>query len=87
MSKKRPVTLTFFLDEEVTPRLFAEKIARACGGSALRPGEGILVPGSEAACFVTDETLSVPYFGNEWIPTRNKERRARAARARTRKAP
>lgn len=64
--KKHPVTLTFLLDEEVTPQLFAQKIARACAGSALRPGEAILVEHAKIACVVVDETLSIPSFGCEW---------------------
>jgi hypothetical protein len=36
------VTLTFHLGEEVTPDLFAEKIAYACArGGAIRPGEKV----------------------------------------------
>ena len=63
--KKRQVTLTFLLDEEVTPALFAQKIVRACSGGALRPGEGILEPLSGLIGVVTDETLSLPTFGHE----------------------
>lgn len=78
VSKKHAVTLTFLLDEEVTPRLFAEKLARACGGSILRPGEAVMVFGTEIACFVTDETLSLPSFGRQWIATRKMSKRKRA---------
>lgn len=81
VSKKRRVTLTFLLDEEVTPQLFAQKIALACGGGVLRPGEGILIPHTKIACMVTDETLSLPSFGYQWRkeskrpkPIRNKGR-------------
>lgn len=36
------VTLTFHLDEEVTPDLFAEKVALACArGGAIREGEKV----------------------------------------------
>ena len=66
VSKKHPVTLTFLLDEEVTPQLFAQRIALACGGSVLRPGEAILVEHSKIALVVTDETLSLPSFGYQW---------------------
>lgn len=53
-SKKHKVMLTFLLDEEVTPQLFAQKIAMACGsGGALRPGEAVMVPNTEIACVVT----------------------------------
>lgn len=75
VSKKHQVTLTFLLDEEVTPQLFAQKIARACGGGALRPGEGILVPNAKIAYVVTDETLSLPSFGYEWQSTLKKTKR------------
>jgi hypothetical protein len=64
VSKKYRVTLTFLLDEEVTPVLFAQKIALACAGGALRPGEGLLMPTSEATCIIVDETLSAPY---KWV--------------------
>lgn len=67
--KKHEVTLTFLLDEEVTPQLFAVKVARACGGGTLRPGEAIMIPGTDVACFVTDETLSLPSFGQQWLKT------------------
>jgi hypothetical protein len=61
--KKHAIHLVFLLDEEVTPQLFAQKIAHACKGGTLRPGEAICVPGSEIAIVVTDETLSLPVFG------------------------
>lgn len=35
------VTLHFDLDEEVTPDLFAGKVASACSEGALRPGESV----------------------------------------------
>lgn len=36
------VTLTFLLDEEVTPAIFVQKIAMACAKhGALRVGEGV----------------------------------------------
>lgn len=36
------VTLQFYLEEEVTPKLFAEKVARALArGGALRKGERV----------------------------------------------
>lgn len=38
------VTLTFNLLEEVTPDLFAGKVALACCRGALRGGEGIVMP-------------------------------------------
>jgi hypothetical protein len=84
VSKKHRVTLTFLLDEEVTPKLFAVKIARACGGGTLRPGEAVMVPDTDMACFVTDETLSLPYFGHEWYAARNKTKRTKSRPSRNR---
>lgn len=38
------VALSFDLDEEVTPDLFASKVALACAkGGALRPGEAVVL--------------------------------------------
>lgn len=38
-------TLTFDLDEEVTPDIFAARVAEAClSYGTLRPGEGVLLP-------------------------------------------
>lgn len=52
------VDLTFVLDEEVTPSLFAERIVQACGSyGALREGEGVRVPGMDGlALLVSHET-------------------------------
>ena len=83
-STKHPVTLTFLLDEEVTPQLFAQKIALACGGSTLRPGEAILIEHAKIACIITDETLSLPSFGYEWQSSRKVPKRAKPARNRCR---
>ena len=55
--KKPAVTLTFLLDEEISPQEFAQKLAIACGGALLRPGEAIRVDHAEIACVVTDEML------------------------------
>lgn len=82
-SKKYPVTLTFLLDEEVTPQLFAQKIALACGGSTLRPGEAILVPHAKIACVVSDETLSLPSFGYEWQRSPKKPKRVKLTLSRS----
>jgi len=79
-SKMHPVTLTFLLDEEVTPQLFAQKIALACGGSVLRPGEAILVPHAKIACVVSDETLSLPSFGYQWQSALQKTKPHKARR-------
>lgn len=38
------VTLRFRLLEEVTPAIFAERVAQACGNyGALRPGEAVIL--------------------------------------------
>jgi hypothetical protein len=58
-SKKYRVTLTFLLDEEVTPVLFARKVAAACSSGALRPGEGIVLSDG-TAIIVTDKKTSLP---------------------------
>lgn len=81
--KKHKVTLTFLLDEEVAPRLFAGKVARACGGGILCPGEAVMVPGTDVACFITDETLSLPSFGQQWLTTQ-KTKPAKPSRKRSR---
>lgn len=65
-TKKRAVTLTFLLDEDISPQQLAQKIARACGGSVLKPGDAIRVDHAKIACVVTDETLSLPSFGWQW---------------------
>lgn len=64
--KKHAVKLTFLLDDKTSPQEFAQKLAAACGGSVLRPGEAILVDHAKIACVVTDETLSLPSFGWQW---------------------
>lgn len=80
--KKHQVTLTFLLDAKITPQLFAQKLALACGGSVLRPGEGIFVPIAKIACVVVDETLSIPSFGYEWQSTLKKRRKKTTRRKR-----
>lgn len=55
------VTLTFLLAEEVTPRLFAQKVAMACSQGALRPGEGVLVPRTGLVYIVADKSLHPPF--------------------------
>ena len=82
--KKHPVKVTFLLDEEVTPQLFVQKIALACGGSALRPGEAILIEHAKIACIITDETLSLPSFGYQWQPSRKAPKRVKLTRSRCR---
>ena len=39
------VKLLFNLDEDVTPDLFAGKVAKACALGALRPGESVQAEG------------------------------------------
>ena len=82
--KKHPVTLTFLLDEEVTPQLFAQKIALACAGSALRPGEAILVEHAKIACVITDETMTLPSFGYQWRSSLKTPKRVKLTRNRCR---
>lgn len=64
--KKHAVTLTFLLDEDISPQELAQKIAKECGGNVLQPGNAIRVDHAKIACVVTDETLSLPYFGYQW---------------------
>lgn len=46
------VTLTFVLEEDVTPDLFAQRVALACArGYALRPGEAIEMPSDPARSY------------------------------------
>jgi hypothetical protein len=79
-SKKHAVTLTFLLDEKITPQLFAQKIVLACGGDALLPGEAILVEHAKIACVVTDETLSVPHFSYQWRKSPKAPKHSKPAR-------
>lgn len=51
------VTLTFVLNEQVTPDLFAEKVARGLSDSALRPGEAVLLPSNPAARYIISNKL------------------------------
>jgi hypothetical protein len=48
----RSVTLTFLLNEDVTPCLFAEKVAMAVSAGALRSGEKVMLAQSPLACKV-----------------------------------
>lgn len=42
---KHRITLTFVLNEEVTPDFLAQRVAQACGNYyALREGEGVELP-------------------------------------------
>lgn len=84
-SKKHAVTLTFLLDDaKISPHELAQKIATACGGSVLRPGEGILVEHAKIACVVTDETLSLPSFGYQWRGSLKEPKKLKLTRNRCR---
>jgi hypothetical protein len=83
-SKKHPVTLTFLLDRDVSPREFAQDLAAKCGGDVLQPGEGILVKHAKIACVVIDETLSLPSFGYAWYRSPKKPKRPKLTRNRCR---
>ena len=65
-TKRHAVTLTFLVRDPISPQLLAQKIASRCGGYELMPGEAIRVDHGKIACVVTDETLSLPYFGWKW---------------------
>lgn len=65
------VLLAFHLDEEVTPELFCEKVARACSkGGAIRPGESISTD-TESVRFKAIEPIEVqsdfPFQLHEYI--------------------
>jgi hypothetical protein len=83
-SKKHPVTVTFLLDEKITPQLFAQKLAAACGGGVLSPGEAIRVDHAKIACVITDETLSLPHFGWQWRKSVKEPKRFKLTRNRCR---
>jgi hypothetical protein len=52
----RRVTLTFVLNEAVTPDQFARRIALACAvGEALRPGEGVALPSNPTRGWIRTE--------------------------------
>lgn len=55
------VTLTFRLDEDVTPDHLAARVAQACAKYyALRPGEGVLLPSNPATVLlVTDQPVDL----------------------------
>lgn len=83
-SKKHPVTLTFLLDERVSPQDLAQKIAAACCGGVLQPGEAIRVDHAKIACVVIDETLSLPHFGYQWRTSVKEPKRKKLTRNRCR---
>lgn len=55
LPKKHAVTLIFLLDEEVTPQLFARKVALACSNGALRPGEAVMVKDTKIAYVIGEK--------------------------------
>lgn len=82
--KKHSVTLTFLLSEDVSPQELAQKIAGACGGNVLAPGDAIRVDHAKIACVVTDETLSLPHFGWQWRRSLKEPKRPKLTRNRCR---
>ena len=65
-TKRHAVPLTFLVRDPISPQMLAHKLASRCGGYELMPGEAIRVDPGKIACVVTDETLSLPYFGWKW---------------------
>ncbi len=67
------VTLTFELDEVVTPHLFARKVADACArNGAIRPGE--IVRAQNGVAFKAIEPIQhsdtgLPFTVTQWIET------------------
>lgn len=51
------VTLHFDLAEDVTPTLFAGKVAQACSSGALRPGESVSTEDGNIVYTITDVSL------------------------------
>jgi hypothetical protein len=80
VTKKHAVTLTFLLDEDISPHELAQKIAKECGGDVLKPGEAIRVDHAKIACVVTDETLSLPSFGWQWRKSLKEPKRPKLKR-------
>ena len=76
-TKKHSVKLTFLLHDNISPQEFAQKLAAACGGSVLQPGEAIRVDHAKIACVVTDETLLLPSFGWQWRSSLKTPKRSR----------
>lgn len=57
------VTLTFVLDEDVTPDYLALRVAQACSRGALRPGESIRLPSNPEVCLrIVDVPVELPAF-------------------------
>jgi hypothetical protein len=61
-TKKHAVTLTFLLEEKISPQELAQKIAKECAGNVLQDGDAIRVDHAKIACVITDETLSLPHW-------------------------
>lgn len=62
----REVRLTFSLLEDVTPDIFASKVALACGARyALRPGEAIRLPSDPTKAYVITDQPHEPLFGKD----------------------
>lgn len=58
------VTIDFRVDEEVTPRIFAEKVALACArNGAIREGESVSAGGVEYT-YVCDQEVDLFGRGN-----------------------
>ena len=72
VSKKHAIALIFLLDEEVTPLLFAQKIALACSSGALRPGEAVMPEGARVACVIGEKASFAPWLAT---PKRTKTSR------------
>src|SRR5438477_213337 len=51
------VILEFWLDEDVTPAIFASKVAQACSSGALRPGESVVEPFSGTRYIISEKML------------------------------
>ncbi len=76
-TKKHAVTLTFLLEEKISPQELAQKIAKECAGNVLQEGDAIRVDHAKIACVITDETLSLPYFGWHWRSSVKEPKRPR----------
>lgn len=63
MTELHEVVIQFYVDEEVTPELFAKKVAMACArGGALRVGERVSA-GDYLYEYVRDESTSARKLG------------------------
>jgi hypothetical protein len=77
--KKHEVTLIFLLDEEVTPLLFAQKVARACSSGTLRPGEAVMTKGAKSAFVIGEKVPFAPWLGTpKELKTARSPKRRRA---------